>query len=109
MADLQSQFDHLDKLLTELERALADQDWSQLSRLNECVRPAVEPLMAALEAGEVEAEPVRTRLEELQQFVDVANRQATQARAEAEQALKGVTRNRSAAKAYQNVSSTRPK
>ena len=80
-----------------------------MASLNEKVKPAVAPLMAALEAGEVEAEPVRLRLQELQQFIDAADESARIARKEAEDGLKGVNRNRSAAKAYQNVSSNRPK
>jgi recombinational DNA repair ATPase RecF len=109
MADLQAQLDHLDQLLADLGRALADQDWEAMSELNNRVKPAIEPLMAALEAGELEPEPVRLRLEELQQFIDAADESARLARKEAEDGLKGVNRNRSAAKAYQNVSSNRPK
>jgi hypothetical protein len=48
-------------------------------------------------------------LQELQQFIDAADESARIARKEAEDGLKGVNRNRSAAKAYQNVSSNRPK
>ena len=109
MADLQAQLDHLDQLLADLGRALADQDWEAMSELNNRVKPAIEPLMAALEAGELEPEPLRLRLEELQQFIDAADESARRARKEAEDGLKGVNRNRSAAKAYQNVSSNRPK
>jgi len=109
MADLQAQLDHLDQLLADLGRALADQDWEAMSELNNRVKPAIEPLMAALEAGELDPEPVRLRLEELQQFIDAADESARLARKEAEDGLKGVNRNRSAAKAYQNVSSNRPK
>lgn len=109
MADRQADFDYLDRLMADLGRALADQDWDQLARLNAQVKPAVEPLMKALEIGEVEAEPVRLRLMELQQFVDAANESAARSRDEARDSLKGVNQNRSAAKAYQNVSSNRPK
>jgi recombinational DNA repair ATPase RecF len=109
MADLQAQLEHLDQLLADLGRALADQDWEAMSELNNRVKPAIEPLMAALEAGELEPEPVRLRLEELQQFIDAADESARIARKQAEDGLKGVNRNRSAAKAYQNVSSNRPK
>lgn len=109
MADLQAQLDHLDQLLADLGRALADQDWEAMSELNNRVKPAIDPLMAALEAGELDPEPVRLRLEELQQFIDAADESARLARKEAEDGLKGVNRNRSAAKAYQNVSSNRPK
>ena len=107
--ELQASLDSFDDLMAELGRALADQDWDALVGLNEQVKPAVEPLMRSLEAGQVDAEPVRTRLEELRQFLDAAGEGATRAKAEAEQALKGVNRNRSAAKAYRNVSTTQPK
>lgn len=108
-SELQTHLDSLDQLMADLGCALRDQDWDALVRLNEQVKPAVEPLMAALEAGQIDPERVRTRLEELRQFMDAAGDGATRAKAEAEQALKGVNRNRSAAKAYQNVSTSRPK
>lgn len=109
MADAQAHLDHLDQLMADLGRALADKDWEAMTSLNEQVKPAVDPLMAALEAGELEAEPVRLRLQELQQFIDAADESARFARKEAEDGLNGVNRNRSAAKAYQNVSANRPK
>lgn len=109
MADPQAHLDHLDRLMANLGRALADRDWEAITELNEQVKPAVEPMMAALEAGELDAEPVRLRLQELQQFIDAADESARIARKEAEDDLRGVNRNRSAAKAYQNVSSNRPK
>jgi hypothetical protein len=108
MADPQAHLDHFDQLMVDLGRALTDKDWEAIARLNEQVKPAVEPLMAALEAGDVGPEPVRLRLRELQQFIDAADESARIARKEAEDGLKGVNRNRSAAKAYQNVSSNRP-
>ena len=94
MADPQAHLDHLDQLMARLGRALADKDWEAMASLNEKVKPAVEPLMAALEAGEIEAEPVRLRLQELQQFIDAADESARIARKEAEDGLKGVNRNR---------------
>ena len=109
MDDRQALLEHLDQLMVKLASALSDQDWDELARLNGQVRPAVEPLMAALEAGAVDAEPVRTRLQELQQLVDAANQGATRARQEAQDALKGVNQNSHAAKAYQNISSNRSK
>lgn len=105
MADPQAHLAQLDELIAQLGRALANQDWEAMARLNEQVKPTIAPLMAALEAGEIDAEPVRLRLEELQQFIDAADRSARAARQEAEEGLKGVNRNRSAARAYQKVSS----
>lgn len=109
MADPQAQLARLDELMAALGRALENQDWQAMASLNEQVKPAVAPLMASLEAGDIEAEPVRLRLQELQQFIDAADRSARAARQEAEEGLKGVNRNRSAARAYQNVSSNRSK
>ncbi|WP_417566145.1 SOS cell division inhibitor [Marinobacter sp.] len=109
MTALQAQLEHLDRLMADLGRALADKDWDAMAQLNDKVKPAVEPLMAALESGELEPEPLRLRLEELQQFIDAADESAHIARKEAEDGLKGVNRNRSAARAYQNISSNPPK
>ena len=109
MTTPQSHLDTLDHLLAELGRALAEQDWSRLSELNARVPAAVAPAMAALRSGELDAEAVRTRLSELQQFIEEANRQASEARHSAEKELKGLSRNRSAAQAYRNVSANRGK
>lgn len=103
------QLEAVDTLVEHLKTALAGKNWEELSRLNELVRPTIEPVMAALEAGELEPEPVRQRLAALQTFCDGANISANAAKAEAQKALKEVNQNRSAAKAYQNVSSNRPK
>ncbi|EON94055.1 SOS cell division inhibitor [Marinobacter lipolyticus SM19] len=99
----------LDQLIESLDQALTDKDWDRLSELNLQVKTTVAPVMAQLEAGELSVEPVRERLERLQAFCDEASAGATEARKEAEQALKGVNRNRNAARAYQNVSGNRPK
>lgn len=104
----QSCLDRFDQLMADLGCALADQDWDALVLLNGQVKPTIEPLMTSLEAGQADPELVRTRIEELRQFLDAAGEGAAQAKAEAEQALKGVNRNRSAAKAYQNVSTGKP-
>lgn len=103
------QLEAVDALVEQLKIALAESNWEELSRLNERVKPTIEPVMAALEAGEVSPEPVRQRLATLQTFCDRANISANEAKAEAQKALKEINQNRSAAKAYQNVSSTRPK
>ncbi|MGO1693244.1 MAG: SOS cell division inhibitor [Marinobacter sp.] len=109
LPELQTRLDNFDQLMADLGRALADQDWDALVSLNTQVESAVEPLMTALAAGQVDSELVRTRLEELRQFMDAAGEGATRAKAEAELALKGVSRNSNAAKAYQNISTSRPK
>ncbi len=103
------QLEAVDTLVEHLKAALADKNWEELSRLNELVKPTIEPVMAALEAGELSPEPVRARLATLQTFCDRANISANEAKAEAQSALKEVNQNRSAAKAYQNVSLNRPK
>ncbi|MBQ0834630.1 SOS cell division inhibitor [Marinobacter sp.] len=107
--ELQYHLDSVDQLLADLGCALAEQNWDTLVSLNEKIKPALEPLMLALEAGQLDSELVRTRLEELRQFTDAAGESAIRAKAEAELALKGVNRNHSAAKAYQNISTSRPK
>lgn len=109
MASTADDLEQFDQLMGDMGRALADQDWDRLSELNGQVRSKVEPLMAALAAKSLDAEQVRTRLEEMQQLVDAAGQGANKARQEAQAALKGVNQNRSAAKAYQNISSNRPK
>ena len=103
------QLEAVDTLVEHLKTALAEKNWDELSRLNDLVKPTIEPVMAALEAGELSPEPVRERLAALQTFCDRANISANEAKAEAQKALKGVNQNRSAAKAYQNVSLNRPK
>ena len=100
----QDRLDAIDTLIDHLKKALSEQDWDELSRLNQLVRPSLEPVMAALEAGEIDPEPVRDRLAKLQTFCDRANISANQAKSEAKSALEGINQNRSAAKAYQNVS-----
>lgn len=100
----EDRFDAIDTLLVHLDAALSEQDWEEMARLNQLVRPTIEPVMAALEAGELDAEPVRERLARLQAFCDRANNSANQAKAEARKALEGVNQNRSAARAYRNVS-----
>lgn len=101
----EDRLDAIDTLLDHLKTALSDKDWDELSRLNQLVRPTIEPVMAALEAGELDPEPVRERLANLQDFCDRANNSAIDAKAEAKKALEGINQNRSAAKAYHNVSS----
>lgn len=99
------QLDALDTLVEHMRTALAAQDWDELGRLTQLVQPTVEPVMVALEAGELDAEPVRQRLADLQTFCDRANNSANAAKAEAKKALEGMNQNQSAARAYQNVSS----
>ncbi|MDL0430086.1 SOS cell division inhibitor [Marinobacter sp. TBZ242] len=103
------QLEAVDTLVEDLKTALAEKNWEELSRLNERVKPTIEPVMAALEAGELSPEPVRERLATLQTYCDRANISANEAKAEAQKALKEINQNRSAAKAYQNVSLNRPK
>ena len=101
----ENRFDAIDTLIGHLNTALSEKDWDELTRLNQLVRPTIEPVMAALEAGELDPEPVRDRLAELETFCDRANISANTAKAEAKSALEGINQNRNAAKAYQNVSS----
>ncbi|EBA01005.1 hypothetical protein [Marinobacter sp. ELB17] len=99
---------HLDQLLEHMQQALKDQDWELISRLNPVIKPAIEPLLEALEQGQLPAETVRSQLQRVQEFVDAADGSARQAKAAAQLELKEVNRNSSAAKAYHKVSSSRP-
>jgi len=99
---------HLDQLLEHMQQALKDQDWELISRLNPEMKPAIEPLLEALEQGQLPAETVRSQLQRVQEFVDAADSSARQAKAAAQLELKEVNRNSSAAKAYHKVSSSRP-
>lgn len=107
MANPENLLSDLDQLQDELTLALDNQDWEQLSQLNTRVRPTVEPLMAELEQGRIDATLVRERLEALNRFVAEADAAAVKARDEAKASLKWVSQNRNAAKTYQNVSSNR--
>jgi hypothetical protein len=109
MAAMQAELADLDSLIENLESALADQNWGELSQLNGQIKAAVEPLMLALKAGQIDATPIHNRLERLHRFVDAADKSAKLARKEAQEALNEVNRNRSAAKAYQTISSGRSK
>lgn len=109
MTESQDPFEELDDLKARLDAALAEEDWDTLVELNQKIKPAVEPVMAALKHREVEPEDVRERLEALNRFIEEADRAAVAAREEARQSLKGVNQNRNAARAYQGVSSGRPK
>ena len=101
--------DAIDTLIDHLKEALARKDWEEITRLNQLVRPTIDPVMSALEAGELNPDPVRERLARLQTFCDQASAAAEEAKDEARQALEGVNQNRSAARAYQNVSLNPPK
>ncbi|AKO51876.1 SOS cell division inhibitor [Marinobacter psychrophilus] len=99
---------HLDQLLEHMQQALKDQNWELISRLSPEIKPAIEPLLEALEQGQLPAEIVRSQLQKVQQFVDAADGSAHRAKAAAQLELKEVNRNSSAAKAYGKVSSSPP-
>lgn len=109
MGDMQAELTNLDSLIADLESALADQNWEALGQLTGQIKPAVEPLMLALEAGRIDATPIQQRLEQLHRYVEAADKSAHCAKKEAQDALKEVNRNQSAAHAYQNISSNQPK
>jgi len=96
--------DALDTLIKHLKTALSKQDWNEVSRLTQLVQPTIKPVLDALESGELGPEPVRNRLLELQSFFERADISANEAKAEARAALEVINQNRSAARAYQNVS-----
>lgn len=107
MAENNAALARLDQLLEHMQHALKDQDWDLIARLNEQVKPAIDSLLDALEKGQLAAEPVRIRLQSVQEFVDAADSAARRAKAAAQLELKEVNRNSSAAKAYHKVSSSR--
>ena len=109
MAQSQTPLEALDDLKDRLDAALAERDWDALVELNHKIKPAVEPVMVALENQELDADEVRERLEALNRFVEAADKAAVEAREEARESLQGVNQNRNAARAYQGVSSGRPK
>lgn len=100
----ENRFDAIDTLIGHLKTALSEQDWDEVSRLAQFVPPTIKPVMAALESEELDLEPVRSRLLEIQGFCDRAGISANEAKAGARKALEGINQNRSAARAYQNVS-----
>lgn len=101
--------EQLDTLIDDLRQALTTSNWDEVSRLNTLIKPTIAPVMAQLEAGELQPDLVRERLADLQTFCNEAEAGAKEARAEAEQALKEVNRNRTAARSYADVSDRRPK
>lgn len=96
----------LDQLLEHLQQALKDQDWELISRLNPEIKPAIEPLLSALEQNRFPADTLRSRLRQMQEFVDAADSAARQAKAAARLELQEINRNSSAARAYSKVSSS---
>ena len=109
MANANAALSELDQLQKQLNQALTDEDWAALSTLNARVKDTVEPVMQALEQGLLDTQVVQSRLEALNDYVQMANSAAMAAREAAQDSLKGVNKNRNAARAYQNVSSGKPK
>lgn len=105
MADSDTLLCALIQLQNDLQAALDAEDWELLSSLNTKVRPTVDPVMAALEHGQIDAAVVTRKLQELNDFVARADAAATKARDEAKASLQDVNQNRSAARAYRNISS----
>ncbi|QSP94414.1 SOS cell division inhibitor [Marinobacter salinisoli] len=100
--------DTVDRLMSDLSRALGEEDWNRLGELNADIKPSVDPMMAAMESGALDVAAVKLRLEELQQLIGAIDQGARRARQEAQDALKEVNRNRDVASAYQNISSSGP-
>lgn len=109
MAEVRVLLEAMDELRAGLDQALEDRDWDRLNELAGQVRGAVEPVMSALEQGQVDPSDVRERLEALNRFVEVANDVAVEARDDARRELQGMNQNRSAARAYQDMSGGRRK
>ena len=109
MANGEQELRALYRLIEALEQSLEYRELDRLTELDSRVRDTVAPVMTLMESGQLDANSVTERLKRLQAFCDNAEAGAKQARSEAEQALKGVNRNRNAARAYQNISSNRSK
>lgn len=98
----------LDEHIVQLNQALEEKDWVRLGDLNGSVRALIEPVMVAMEKRELSPAEVQKRLQTLDQFVQQADFEARQARAEAKEALEQVGQNRKAANAYAKVSGRGP-
>lgn len=77
----------LDQLIDDLRHALTTSNWSEVARLNARIRPTVVPVMAAMEAGDVEARVVNERLDDLQTLVCEAGLRAKAACSEIKDSL----------------------
>jgi len=96
--------EQLDVLIDEMRLALTREDWETLLELTLAVTHRVEPVMEELSRGELSPEVVAERLQELQLFVETGQQKAGFARDTLRKTLSDVSRNRNAAKTYQNVS-----
>lgn len=104
MGQVDDALEALDERIASLRKALEEQDWSRLGELNQGVTDLIDPVMLALERGELSPTAVQQRLLAMRAFVDDADREARAAREQARQALEEVGRNRKAASAYARVS-----
>ncbi len=99
--------EQLDELIDRLRHAITQDQWEQVAELTTQVRPATDPVMSELAAGDIDASLVQERLTELQALCDQAQRGAEGHRAEVLAALKGLSQTRSAARTYADVSGRR--
>lgn len=99
--------EQLDDLIDRLRHALATDQWQAVGELAGQVPQQVEPVMTELAAGDLDPGAVQERLSDLQLLCDQAQAGAEGHRAEVLAALKGLSRNRSAARTYEDVSARR--
>lgn len=99
--------ERLDDLIDRLRHGITQDQWERVAELTAAVQPTIEPVMAALAQGDIEAGLVQERLTELQALCDQAQRGAEGHRAEVLAALKGLSRTRAAARSYEDVSARR--
>jgi hypothetical protein len=94
----------LDNLIDEIEAAVAASDWIEVTTCIGKVTDYVEPMMAELDRGEVSPTLVQQRLGRRQVMCDQAEQGAESSKAEILTTLKGLNRNRDAARSYEDVS-----
>lgn len=98
-----SALETLDTLLDAFRHALSTDDLTELDRVNEAVRPAVQAAVAEVKEGSADADVLHERLLDLQALTESASQGAHKARDEAAKGLREVNQNRNAVNAYANV------
>jgi septation ring formation regulator EzrA len=96
--------EELDNLINEIESAVVVRDWEGVGNSIATVKEHVEAVMRDLDRGEVSYSLVQNRLARLNAMCDRAEQGAESSKAEALATLKGLSRNRNAARSYEDVS-----
>jgi len=88
----EDRFHAIDTLLVHLKTALSEQDWEEIAKLNQLVRPTIEPVMTALEAGELDQSRSVSVLLDCRRFAIVPIIRRIRPRPKRRKRLKGLTR-----------------